>query len=574
MTTDLFFAPAPPQTAPSSFPCERSGSFASARNSITEATGISKSNKHENFLNTLKKASRDQDTTEGSRSTKSPARQRSAKSDRQPETDDDAVQKSLGDEHQTDSMSFMNPNELGMDDQPPMAAELKDVIALLEALGWTGFSDDQQVVQGEGLTPEKMPLLAAKYQKLLATLNQMIGEVQSKDLEPGNELSTGLEQLRLLIVRALTADPSMSNSEAPKDGLNQNQSSLPVELASWVKGIIQGQGNGGGNTEGGSTEKPVDGPTGIPADSDTGSKGPNSLKIGEQFDNALQPEHTDKTDGSRLNPEMRNVAENDGTAKNFKVLDKLPVKSDNTNRNAPGGHSSASATGGRETVPENSLPGDTSGGSKAINEVSAGKENYLKADPVPGGDAASQIAKTEAGANDSGQLASQNQTSERTIETASATKESDTAQRELRSQTMEQIVRRAVFQIKNGQQEARIDLKPDFMGHVRLQVTTENQQVTVKILTEFGYVKDMIENNIHQLKTDLQQQGLDVDKFDVSVSRDANGNKNHQENTEHAGRRFREDEAGDNRNSTEDRPDQKARSSRKSVSISTVDFFA
>jgi flagellar hook-length control protein FliK len=319
------------------------------------------------------------------------------------------------------------------------------------------------------------------------------------------------------------------------------------------------------------------------ADSDTVSKGPNSVKIGEQSGNVLRPEHTDKAEGSRLNPEMRVAAENEGTAKDSRVLDKLPVKdvendlavkSDNTHRNAPGGHSSTSGAGGRETVPENSLPGETSGVSKALNDASAGKENSLKAGTVPGGDAASRVAKTEAGANDSGQLASQNQTAERAIETASATRESDTAQRELRSQTMEQIVRRAVFQIKNGQQEARIDLKPDFLGHVRMQVITENQQVTVKILTESGYVKDMIENNIQQLKADLQQQGLDVDKLDVSVSRDANGNKQHQENTEHAGRRFREDEAGDNRNSTEDRPDQKARSSRQSASISTVDFFA
>ena len=100
-------------------------------------------------------------------------------------------------------------------------------------------------------------------------------------------------------------------------------------------------------------------------------------------------------------------------------------------------------------------------------------------------------------------------------------------------------MRRAVFQIKDGQQEARIDLKPDFLGHVRMQVIMENQQVTVKILTEFGFVKDMLENNIQQLKADLQQQGLEVDKIDVSVSRDSNGKNNQHENMEQAGNQSR-----------------------------------
>jgi hypothetical protein len=62
-----------------------------------------------------------------------------------------------------------------------------------------------------------------------------------------------------------------------------------------------------------------------------------------------------------------------------------------------------------------------------------------------------------------------------------------------------------------------------------MQVITENHQVTVKILTEFGFVKDMVENNIHQLKADLQQQGLNVDKLEVAVSSDADESKNPQE---------------------------------------------
>jgi flagellar hook-length control protein FliK len=85
--------------------------------------------------------------------------------------------------------------------------------------------------------------------------------------------------------------------------------------------------------------------------------------------------------------------------------------------------------------------------------------------------------------------------------------------------------------MRNGQHEAKIDLKPEFLGHVRMQVTTENHQVSIKILTEFGFVKDMVENNIQQLKTDLQQQGLNVDKLEVAVSDDTDGHKHRQQKT-------------------------------------------
>jgi flagellar hook-length control protein FliK len=139
---------------------------------------------------------------------------------------------------------------------------------------------------------------------------------------------------------------------------------------------------------------------------------------------------------------------------------------------------------------------------------------------------------------------------------------------------LEQIVRRAVVQARDGQHEARIDLKPDFMGHVRMQVITENQQVTVKILTEFGFVKDMIQNNIQQLKADLQQQGLDVDKLDVSVSRDSNSNKPQQENAAHARSFSHGDKSSDRGNSGEEQPEHKQRSMARAEGSPTVDYFA
>jgi len=87
--------------------------------------------------------------------------------------------------------------------------------------------------------------------------------------------------------------------------------------------------------------------------------------------------------------------------------------------------------------------------------------------------------------------------------------------------------------LKNGQTEVKIDLKPEFLGRIQLKISTENHQVMVRILTEIPLVKDMIENNINQLKADLQNHGLEIDKLDVFVANDSDQyNKNGHENAE------------------------------------------
>ncbi len=84
----------------------------------------------------------------------------------------------------------------------------------------------------------------------------------------------------------------------------------------------------------------------------------------------------------------------------------------------------------------------------------------------------------------------------------------------------EQIVQRAAVHLKHDQGEINIDLKPDFLGRVRMQITTENQQVTVRILTELATVRDMIEIGLPQLKSELQSQGLQVERLEVAVADD------------------------------------------------------
>jgi flagellar hook-length control protein FliK len=90
-----------------------------------------------------------------------------------------------------------------------------------------------------------------------------------------------------------------------------------------------------------------------------------------------------------------------------------------------------------------------------------------------------------------------------------------------KEEIVQQIVSSAKLRFSNGQNEIRIQLKPEHLGQVRLNITTDQQQVMVKVVAELPVVKELLETNLPQLRSELQGQGLEIDKFDVSVGGDA-----------------------------------------------------
>ena len=89
--------------------------------------------------------------------------------------------------------------------------------------------------------------------------------------------------------------------------------------------------------------------------------------------------------------------------------------------------------------------------------------------------------------------------------------------RPFQADILSQVIERAALGLKNGQTSIRINLKPEELGQLRMQVKIENNQVMIKILAETPLVKDIIETNVGQLRAELQNQGLQIEKFDVSV---------------------------------------------------------
>jgi hypothetical protein len=88
----------------------------------------------------------------------------------------------------------------------------------------------------------------------------------------------------------------------------------------------------------------------------------------------------------------------------------------------------------------------------------------------------------------------------------------------LQPELVDRIVERAVLGVREGQREIRIDLKPEFLGQVRLHISTDHQQVMVRMVAENSVAKEILESNMPQLRAALQNQGLEIGKFDISLA--------------------------------------------------------
>ena len=136
-----------------------------------------------------------------------------------------------------------------------------------------------------------------------------------------------------------------------------------------------------------------------------------------------------------------------------------------------------------------------------------------------------KVEKAEPGNGENSNLSSRNfSTPDKGAGAISQLKEPQAFTKSAQSDTLRQIVNKAALNVESGRSEFKIDLKPESLGHLKMQILAENSQVTVRIIAENPLVKDMIESNLAQLKANFQNQGLEIEKFDVSVARDSDQN--------------------------------------------------
>lgn len=80
-----------------------------------------------------------------------------------------------------------------------------------------------------------------------------------------------------------------------------------------------------------------------------------------------------------------------------------------------------------------------------------------------------------------------------------------------------QVIKKADLIVQGSHQEMVMKLEPESLGKLNLKLVVENGLVTAKFVAESHQVKEVLESNFNQLKDALQDKGIAVQNFSVSV---------------------------------------------------------
>lgn len=222
---------------------------------------------------------------------------------------------------------------------------------------------------------------------------------------------------------------------------------------------------------------------------------------------------------------VKDVKETERTGKNFKET------SGKANRGVQGQEQTEQKfqmAQAKESLEQSGLRGNgTEGPMQKFSSVSEdGKPENGKSSSLVEESGDKKVEKTESNSGENSNLSSRNfSPPDKGAPTIPHAKDSHPFLKSLQTSTFKQIVKSAAFHLENGRSECKIDLKPETLGHLKMQILTENHHVSVKIMTENPLVKEMIESNLQQLKAHFQSQGLEIDKFDVSLAQNWNRNE-------------------------------------------------
>ncbi|HUU51254.1 MAG TPA: flagellar hook-length control protein FliK [Nitrospinota bacterium] len=89
------------------------------------------------------------------------------------------------------------------------------------------------------------------------------------------------------------------------------------------------------------------------------------------------------------------------------------------------------------------------------------------------------------------------------------------------NQILDQIidkVKKPIF--KNGINEIKLSLKPEFLGELKIEISVEKNVFKADITVENHFIKDVLDGNLEKLKQALHTHGLEIREFSVSVGQD------------------------------------------------------
>lgn len=610
MATDLLFSLPMPQNPVSGFYKDKLGPSDSAHLSKIKTAREPNNFEGESFLSTLRSVLRNLHRTQKTANingTKRWGNKAAAPENKKNETPERTAE--LNEE--LSASGFTQENSRAAEfDQAPETQEYVDFIKMLEEMGFY-HSDD-------GSDSETLEDSNSAEGKDLAVLKLLMAKLKQNEQVPSDELKAAFEHLRQFIAGTLAGNTPTGDTDT---GQSVDLAQESARIFHWLEGFFAGthhqsNGAGMGAGEGG----PADGTFG-PTSSDAGSmvearansidltayskagdsaqpdenagvaseaqsrnvgsseqKGLAKLSSSAQInDDSKANMAVEKTDVDPFRPaEERELHREARTSDRVETEHQKPVAQNqmgpnHTEKALPAGIKLES--GGLSNGESQTSAGEGPG-SRLLQEAQSPKDGDVKVSSGIKEESVGKVIKTEAGTNDPGLLNPQSPALEKSVESVLQPKAADYDGSGLKIQALDQIVQKAAIHLRNGQHEARIDLKPEYLGHIRMQIISENHQVTVKIMTEHGFVKDMIQNNAHQLKSDLQHQGLIIDKLEVTVSHDADGSGTPKDRP--GGMRTQQSVADNSKQEHpgRDLPQDRRRPRRKTGGPTTVDYFA
>lgn len=90
-----------------------------------------------------------------------------------------------------------------------------------------------------------------------------------------------------------------------------------------------------------------------------------------------------------------------------------------------------------------------------------------------------------------------------------------------KNDVIKQIVDKVKVDVKGENSQIKIKLKPDFLGEMSLKLSMEKGVISAKALVQDYQVKQLIESNLSQLRDNLEEQGISITNFEVSVGDDS-----------------------------------------------------
>lgn len=89
-----------------------------------------------------------------------------------------------------------------------------------------------------------------------------------------------------------------------------------------------------------------------------------------------------------------------------------------------------------------------------------------------------------------------------------------------KTEIIQQIVKKAEVVLTDTHSEMRMQLEPENLGKLTLKLAVEKGIVTAKFIAESHQVKQIIESSFNELRDMLQEKGLAVQNFSVSVGQE------------------------------------------------------